>query len=73
MKKKLWNPPVRGPKLLHGYIGTYRKPKNKNSDYVSIMIIMCSNEPQTNPLTFEIKFTHDFGPLASLLASDALC
>ena len=41
-----------GPKLLHGFIGTYRKtkkPKNENADNVSIMVKMCSNEPQMNP------------------------
>ena len=49
MKKKILEPPCTGgPKLLHGSIGTYRKTKNENSDYVSIMVKMCSNEPQTN-------------------------
>ena len=52
MKNKFWNTPLyRGPKLLHGSIGTYRKKtKNENSDYVSIVVKMCSNEPQTKPL-----------------------
>ena len=47
--KKSESPLYGGPKLLHGSIGTYKKPKKENSDYVSIMVKMCSNEPQTNP------------------------
>ena len=52
MKKILEPPPLYGgPKLLHGSIGTYKKTQKKyeNSGYVSIMVKMCSNEPQTNP------------------------
>ena len=26
-----------------------QKKKNENSDYVSILVKICSNEPQTNP------------------------
>ena len=28
------------------------------------MVKMCSNEPQTNPMTFKIKMIHNFGPLS---------
>ena len=48
MKTKFWNTLYGGPKLLHGSIGTYRK-NNENSDYVSIMVKMHSNESQMNP------------------------
>ena len=43
-------PPAYGSlKLLHGSIEPIENPKNENSDYVSIMVKMCSSEPQTNP------------------------
>ena len=53
MKRKFWNPPVQGSETfawLHRDL--YKKPKNENSDYESIMVKMCSNEPQTNPYDF---------------------
>ena len=54
MKNKFCNPPpppTGGPKLLHGSIGSYRKTKtkNENSDNISIVVKLCSSEPQTNP------------------------
>ena len=64
-------PPVQGVRnFCMSPWGPIEKPKNENSDYVSIMVKMCSNEPQTNPMTLKIKLTHNFRPLASLLASD---
>ena len=49
MKTKFWNPPVRGVRnFWMAPYGPIEKPKNENSDYVSIMVKMCSNEPQTN-------------------------
>ena len=50
MENKFWNPPVQGVQnFCMAPSRPIEIPKNENSDYVSIMVKMCSNEPQTNP------------------------
>ena len=64
MKKKVWNPPdlYRGPKLLHGSIGTYRK---KQKIEILIMYRLWAKCVPMNlkrtPMAFKIKLT--LGPL----------
>ena len=54
MKKKFWNPPLYGGSETFAWLHRHKKKKkkkkkkNENSDYVSIMVQMCSNEPETN-------------------------
>ena len=49
MKNKFRNPLYGGPKLFHGFIGTYRKTQKWKFWLCIDYGQMCSNEPQTNP------------------------
>ena len=63
MKTKFCNPPVRGVRnFCMALQGPIEKHNKKKSDYVSTMVKMCSNEPQTNPYDIKIKLTYSFGP-----------